>query len=272
MAEESNAGSLREAVRQVLEGRDIRSVATVHGVKRTALEHALSDFRKGGWDAVQGTAIEHRSRRKLTLDQEKAIHAIVRAHMPDQVDLPHPLWNREALLALIDRITGVRLPERTITTYMERWGFLPEKPVRAAFRKLPGVVREWMRRDFPVVAMQARALGGEVFWLGWRPLRPAPRGSTSKRPAATSGSLEWPDHTHLVFMTHNRGHVHWMVHDGPVAAVDIARFLERALAARGHSLMIIVPADPLLEGSVHLPVSTGNGLPQLQLIRLPVPR
>ena len=57
----------------------------------------------------------------------------------------------------------LRLAVRTMGTYLARWGFTAQKPLRRAYEKDPAAVRRWLRRDYPAIAAQARAEGGAVF-------------------------------------------------------------------------------------------------------------
>jgi transposase len=49
---------------------------------------------------------------------------------------------------LIRRRFGVRLAVRTMGTYLARWGFTAQKPLRRAYEQDPAAVRRWLRRDY----------------------------------------------------------------------------------------------------------------------------
>ena len=65
---------------------------------------------------------------------------------------------------LIRRRFGIRLAVRTMGTYLARWGFTAQKPLRRAYEQDPAAVRRWLRRDYPAIAARAKAEGGVVFW------------------------------------------------------------------------------------------------------------
>jgi transposase len=49
---------------------------------------------------------------------------------PDQLKLPFSLWTREAVRDLIEREAGVRLSLQSVSDYLKRWGFTPQRPDR----------------------------------------------------------------------------------------------------------------------------------------------
>jgi hypothetical protein len=53
---------------------------------------------------------------------------------------------------------------RTIGTYLARWGFTAQKPLRRAYEQSPKAVRRWLRHDYPALVAQARKERGTIFW------------------------------------------------------------------------------------------------------------
>jgi transposase len=102
--------------------------------------------------------------RFLDADQEAETCDLIRRHTPDELDLPFALWSRAAVRELIWQRCGVRLAVRTMGTYLARWGFTAQKPLRRAYEQDPVAVRRWLRRNYPQIAARAKAEGGMVFW------------------------------------------------------------------------------------------------------------
>jgi transposase len=84
--------------------------------------------------------------RFLDAGQEAETRGLIRRHMPDELDLPFALWSRAAVRELIWQRFGVRLAVRTMGTYLARWGFTAQKPLRRAYEQDPAAVRRWLRR------------------------------------------------------------------------------------------------------------------------------
>jgi hypothetical protein len=77
-----------------------------------------------------------------------AIFLILVDKTPDQLKLPFVLWSREALQMYCEDHCGVRTALRTISEYLKRWGFTPQKPLKKAYAQDPQKVREWLDKDY----------------------------------------------------------------------------------------------------------------------------
>ncbi len=131
---------------------------------------------------------------------------------------------------LIRQRFGVRLAVRSMGTYLARWGFTAQKPIRRAYEQDPAAVRRWLRRDYPAIVARAKRARGAIFWGDETGLRSddvrgrsyAPRGRTPVvRVCHKRAGLS------LISAVSNRGELRWMVVDGAVNAPTFIRFLER---------------------------------------------
>src|SRR3712207_7113571 len=57
------------------------------------------------------------------------------------------------------RSFGVQLAVRTMGSYLARWGYTAQKPLRRAYGQDRAAVRRWLRRDYPAIASRAKAEG-----------------------------------------------------------------------------------------------------------------
>ena len=101
-----------------------------------------------------------RARRLLTAEQEAEVQALIRQQMPDRSGLPFALWSRAAVQALVRQRFGVGVAVRTMGSYLARWGYTPQKPLRRAYEQDPAAVRRWLRREYPTIAARAKAEKG----------------------------------------------------------------------------------------------------------------
>ena len=102
--------------------------------------------------------------RFLTAAQEATIRGLICCGTPDAYGLPFALWGRAAVAALIEQRYGVRLAVRTMGTYLARWEFTPQKPLRRAYEQQPDAVRHWLKKDYPAIQAKARRQKGTIFW------------------------------------------------------------------------------------------------------------
>ena len=186
--------------------------------------------------------------RLLDADQEAQARALIRRHTPDELGLSFALWSRAAVRELIRRRFGVRLAVRTMGTYLARWGFTAQKPLRRACEQDPAAVRRWLRRDHPAIAARAKAEGGTIFWGDETGLRSddvrgrgyAPRGRTPEvRVIHKRANLG------LISAVTNKGELRWMVLDGAIKAPGLLRFLARLVRDADRKVFLILDRLPV---------------------------
>src|ERR687894_1344415 len=186
--------------------------------------------------------------RFLDAGQAAAACGLIRRHTPDELDLPFALWSRAAVREPIRRRFGVRLAVRTTGTYLARWGFTAQKPLRRAYEQDPAAVRRWLRRDYPTIAARAKAEGGAVFWGDETGLRSddvrgrsyAPRGRT---PAVRVNHKR--ANPGLISAVTNKGELRWMVLDGAIKATILISFLARLVRDAGRKVFLVLDRLPV---------------------------
>lgn len=186
--------------------------------------------------------------RFLDADQEAQARALIRRHTPDELELPFALWSRVAVRELILQRFGVRLAVRTMGTYLARWGFTAQKPLRRAYEQDPAAVRRWLRRDYPAIAARAKVDGGTIFWGDETGLRSddvrgrsyAPRGRTPEVRAYQNRVR-----LGLISAVTNKGELRWMVLEGAVKPPSLIRFLGRLVRDVGRKIFLILDRLPV---------------------------
>ncbi len=237
--------ALRSAVNSVLEGTDAAAVAASHGLPVNVLDEAVASYREGGWGALNARVPRPGSvaRRKLTREQEQELHQAVRSNLPDALGLRDRLWTKEAVHALVQERTGLVLPTRTLSAYLERWGFAPEKPLKFLYHLQPAGMRAWMKRDYPIVAMQAKEVGAQLYWWGHVPL--VPRDRNRLYPSEHARPLWAPGTWNLLYVITNRGYMHWMVNPGELDGTILLEFLSRLQGTGRGPFHLLVQDHPL---------------------------
>jgi transposase len=164
------AAAQEERRRQVIglreSGLTYAAIAAQTGLSQTGVfdicrrfaEHGLAGLRSGPRGPEPGTG------RLLDAAQEAEVRALICRYMPDELGLPFALWSRAAVRAVIEHRYGVRVAVRTMGTYLARWGFTPQKPLRRAYEQRPDEVQRWLEQDYPAIAARARREGGTIFW------------------------------------------------------------------------------------------------------------
>lgn len=248
------AAAQEERRRQVIglrqAGITYDGIAAQVGLTRTGVFDICKRFAERGTAGLKSgpRGPEPGTGRFLDAGQEGEARDLIRRHTPDELDLPFALWSRAAVRELVLRRFGVRLAVRTMGTYLARWGFTAQKPLRRAYEQDPATVRRWLRRDYPAIMARAKAEDGAVFWgdeTGLRSddvrgLSDAPRGRTpAVRVCHKRAGLG------LISALTNRGELRWMVLDGAVKALSLIRFLGRLVRDAGRKVFLILDRLPV---------------------------
>jgi transposase len=186
--------------------------------------------------------------RFLDAGQEAEVRGLIRRHTPDQLDLPFALWSRTAVRELIWCRFGVRLAVRTMGTYLARWGFTAQKPIRRAYEQDPAAVRRWLRRDYPRIAARAKAEGGTIFWGDETGLRSDDVRGRSYALRGRTPEVRVPHKRAglgLISAVTNRGELRWMVLDGAVKAPSLICFLDRLVRDADRKVFLILDRLPV---------------------------
>jgi transposase len=234
------AAAQEERRRQVVglreSGLTYEAIAAQVGLTRTGVfnicRRVAENGRAGLASRPRGPALG--TGRLLAPEQEAQVRVLIRRHTPDELGLPFALWSRAAVRMLIEQSCGVRLAVRTMSTYLARWGFTAQKPLRRAYEPSPKAVRRWLR--------QAKAEKGTIFWGDETGLRSddvrgrsfAPRGRAPVvRPSHKRAGLG------LISALTNKGELRWMVLDCAIKAPSLIRFLRRLIQDASGKVFLI---------------------------------
>jgi transposase len=233
-------------------GASYAAIAAQVGLSQTGVVDICKRFdakgRKGLVSGKRGRKPDEQ--RLLDAAQEAAIKRLICRHMPDELGLDFAQWSRAAVQALIRRQYGVRLAVRTTGTYLARWGFTAQKPLRRAYEQQPAAVRNWLRQEYPAIVARAR---GVIFWGDETGLRAddvrgrsyAPRGKTP---------VVRPNHRRiglgLISAVSNRGELRWKVLDGAIKAPVLIGFLQRLIRDARRKVFLILDRLPVHRAAV----------------------
>jgi transposase len=241
----------RRTVRLVIEeGLSQNEAARLLGVSRQSVNGWLKAYRERG---EAGLAAGKRGRRPgeqqaLRPWQQAQIAKAIRERNPDQLKLPFFLWTREAVRELIERRFGIRLSLVCVGSYLRRWGFTPQKPLRRAFEQDPVAVRRWLDETYPEIARRAKRQGAEILWAdetGLRSDHAAGRsyGLRGKTPIVPATGRRFS--ASALSAISNRGRLHFRVFTGRFDAELFLDFLRRLLRQLERKLYVIVDGHPV---------------------------
>ena len=104
------------------------------------------------------------SGRTLTLAQEWQLRSVIVGENPKQLSLPLALWNRRAVMQLVNVLFDIEMPIRTVGEYLLRWGYTPQRPMKRALEQNPVKVEQWLDDTYPTIEARAKAEGAVIYW------------------------------------------------------------------------------------------------------------
>ena len=226
-------------------GQTYEAIATQTGLSRTGVFNICQRHTHSGTRALRDAQGGRKTGefRVLTAEQERLVQQLIRDKTPDQIKLPYALWSRVAVAELIADQFGLRLPVRTMGTYLKRWGFTPQKPIRRAYEQSPTAVKHWMDTAYPEIAARAKKEGAEIHWGDETGLRSddvrgrsfAPKGETPAiRVSSKRAGLS------IISTVTNKGQMRWKIFDGALNSDILIDFLRRLIKGATKKVFMIL--------------------------------
>ena len=156
----------KQVVRLREKGLDNKTISEIVGLSQCHISTICKKYERGGLDAIKPglRGRRHGAQRELTAEQEVGIQKLLVDKTPDQLKLSFALWTRDAVRLAIKQIYGRDLPLRTISDYLKRWGFTPQKPTKRAYEQNPKLVAQWHETVYPEIQARAKQEKAEIHW------------------------------------------------------------------------------------------------------------
>jgi len=237
----------KQVVRLRQAGRSGREVSEITGLSQEHVSRVWRGFQKAGSSAIK---IKTRGRRfgterVLSPEQEKALRNLMIDKTPDQLKFPFALWTRRAVQIVAERLFKVMLTLRTISNYLKRWGFTPQKPMKLAYEQKPEAVKFWLSQRYPEIARRAKEENAEINWGDETGVEAddytakgyAPKGRTPVLRLAGS-----PKRTRINLLSAitNQGKVRFMMYKGKMAPPLFIKFMARLVKESRRKVFLIV--------------------------------
>ena len=148
------------------DGKTRQQAADAVGVSRRFVGKWVTARNEVGDVALDGGNRGRRPGEQMVLAEKDAarIRRRIIDKCPDQLKLPFALWTREAVRDLIERETEVRLSLQSVSDYLKRWGFTPQRPVKRATERSEPAIAAWLATDYPAIVKRAKRENAEIQW------------------------------------------------------------------------------------------------------------
>jgi len=226
-------------------GHSGKEIAQITGLTEECVSKTLKKYREKG---LQGLIPQKRGRifgtqRVLNQEQEEEIRKILEEKTPDQVNLPFPLWSRDNIAMLIEDKLGLKMPLRTITDYLKRWGFSYQRPLKRSYAQQPESVKKWLDEEYPKLERQAKEEHASMYWCDETGIQNSNNGYRGFSLIGKTPVLQVEPKKlgiNMVSGINNMGHVRFMMYQGTMTADVFIDFLGRMLPGEGKKVYLIV--------------------------------
>jgi len=235
----------QQIIRLRKQGRSNKEVAQIVGATERHTSKIWQMYLRDGSSAIKlgQRGRRHGGSRRLTKEQEIEMKKLMVDKTPDQLKLPFALWNRDAVRLAIKQRYGTDLPLRTITDYLKRWGFTPQKPIKRAYEQNPQRVRQWLETIYPGIVAQAKKERAEIHWGdetgvqcdAYNARGFSPRGKTPViRLNAKKSSIN------MISAITNQGKVRFMLYREKMASEMLIKFMSRLVKDAQRKVFLIL--------------------------------
>lgn len=236
----------KQVVRLHRKGMGVMRIVELSGLTYPTVRGVIDRYVQDGAETIRPTPRGRQSGegRHLTERQERRIRQIICDKRPEQLKMEFALWNRAAVMQLIEREYGLKLSVRGVGNYLKRWGFTPQKPIKKAYEQRPEAVQQWLKEEYPAIEQRAKNEGAEIHW-GFDPAVVntdvrgrsfAPRGKTPVT-FAVGGTRQ---KLSMIATVTNQGKTRWMIIDEAFNADKLIEFLEALIKDAEKKVFLIL--------------------------------
>lgn len=236
------------ALRGIELGYSEVELAELLGVSNVTISRWWTAYQDQGLDSLpaERTGRPLGSGRFLSDEQARRIRTQIDLHSPRKLGLPHALWTRRAVGDLIRKELNIDLADRSVGTYLRRWGYTPKKPSRCARRQDPDEVEHWLLETYPAIEQQAEREGADIFWtdeVGVQADHHPGRGYAREGERATMDVPAPHIRVNQISAISNEGEVRFLTYQGSLNAALFLVFLQKLI--EGVSRKVLLIADGL---------------------------
>ena len=252
--QERDGRSVPDAALEVLRERAVAmheagntqlAIAADLGLHKNTVHRWLKGWRVAGTPALKAKKRGRRLQAKRLLDATQAaeVQRLMIEHCPDQLELPFALWGREAVRDLVRARFGVTLALRTVSDYLRRWRFTPQRPVKRALERQDAAIQAWLTAHYPKIVARAKAEGAVIHWGDQTGISNQPVYGRGFAPKGQTPVLRRPAKRHtfsLISSVTNRGTLRFMLYEGALNAALFLAFLQRLVRSAVGKVFLIV--------------------------------
>ena len=146
-----------------------KTTGEVAEILDATIRHVQSTWRKYSLGGLKAITLKTMGRpkgvnEKLTPEQEKEIQKLIIDKCPNQLKLKGFLWDIKNICDLIKDLYSIDMPTSTMSVFLKRWGFTPQRPIKQNYKQKPEQIKKWLEEEYPAIKTQAKNDNAEIFW------------------------------------------------------------------------------------------------------------
>ena len=236
----------KQVIRLHRKGMPVMEIVEHSGLSWFAVNAAITRYAESGSQGLKPAARGRKQGggRSLSESQELAIRKIICDQRPEQLKMEFALWNRAAVMQLIERECAITLSVRGVGNYLKRWGFTPQKPIKKAYEQRPEAVQAWLETEYPAIEARAKAEGAEIHWgdetavvntdVRGRSYAPAGKTPVTFAVGGTRQKLS------MIATVTNQGKTRWMIIEEAFNADKLIEFLQALVTDTDRKVFLIL--------------------------------
>lgn len=239
----------RQAVSLVIDqGISRRKSAQLLGVSFYSVQKWLSKYSEEGDLSLKNKKHGRPAKTisKLKPWQCATIVKIISDKTPDQLKMPFMLWNINSVKELIANKFNIRLSTPTISRYLKRWGFTPQRPLTRSFSKDPKKVTKFLIEEYPLIKKRAKKENGEIHFLDEMGInnnthsfiRGYAKKGKDNQPVMTRSAKRVS--SNMVSTINNSGHFRFMVYEENMNVAVFLKFLNQLIKKQDKKIFLIL--------------------------------
>lgn len=258
--EEQKILRIRAVLAVIEEGLTQAEAAKIFKVSEAAMNKWLKLYKRGGLEKLEQ---DRRGGQKnavciLSTHQKNAIQHYINTKTPDEFGILYLLWTREALQELVKKKYGKHVSIRTVSEWLSKWGYSPQKPAKKAKEQQPKEVQKWFGERYPAIQKRAKEENAEIHWGDESGVQ-----STDNRQRGYSKKGKTPEiklsgkrcRCNMISSITNLGKLRFKVFEGKFNADILIDFMRRLIRGAERKIFLILDNH-----SVHVSKKVRNWL------------
>lgn len=233
------------AIKLYKKGIKQKEIAEIVGISLSAIKSWIRIYKMKGKEGLilKKKGVKLGTNRKLNFEQSEFLKQLIINKTPEKIGLSCLLWTRLAIQLAVIKFLDVFIPLRTISHYMKRFGFTPQKPLKEAYEQNPKAVDQWLKEDYPKIKKKAKEENAEIHWVDETGLRSNSnymRGFSPKGKTPTVKITAKRFNINIISSITNQGKMRFKTYEDSMNSKKLIEFLYRLYRNNKYKIIVIL--------------------------------